>query len=143
MVICKLAITDEELNEAFRIRRCVFTNEQGIAEDRVFDNHDSNAIHVIARNDAFIVGTARVLLLSEKQAKIERMAVLASFRRRAIGKHMVQFIEDEMKNRAVKQIILHAQYDVMGFYQACGYAKTGKPFQEVGIKHIAMQKELD
>ena len=143
MVNCKLVTDEDELKEAYTVRAAVFTGEQGIPANIVFDDHDLIALHFVAQQDTLIVGTARVVLLNRKQAKVERMAVIASARRRGIGRQIMQFIEDEMEKRRVAQIILHARYDVADFYRSCGYRQAGGPFQEAGIKHIVMRKALD
>ena len=43
----------------------------------------------------------------------------------------------------MKTIVLHARHHAIGFYQKLGYAICSEPFEEVGIKHVIMQKELN
>ena len=70
------------------------------------------------------------------------MAVLRPFRRRGIGSRIVSFLNEELKNRQVEQVVLHAQYAVVAFYKSFGFEELGLPFVEDGIKHIKMQKWL-
>ncbi len=142
MIICSLVTTEQERDEAFCVRKEVFVKEQGISEALVFDANDDIALHVIARDNGCVVGTARILLLTERQAKVERMAVLSVSRRYGIGKKILQFMENELRRREIRQITLHAQYNTAVFYEACGFRESGKPFLEAGIKHILMKKEL-
>ena len=86
-----------------------------------------------------IIGTARVTLLAGNTTKIERMAVLKSFRRKGIGRGIVAFLKGELKSRQVKYTFLHAQQDAIAFYQSCGFQQRGTPFSEAGIKHIKME----
>ncbi|MCK5593546.1 GNAT family N-acetyltransferase [Candidatus Bathyarchaeota archaeon] len=51
-------------------------------------------------------------------------------------------MNEELKNRHVEEVVLHAQYSVVAFYKSCGFEELGLPFWEVGIKHIKMQKRL-
>ena len=138
----KLATSDSELDGAFAIRRQVFVEEQGISEDIELDEHDKEALHMVVKDGDRVIGTARVLFLDAGLAKIERMAILPPFRRRGIGKGIISFLSEELKNRQVEQVILHAQYAVVAFYKSCGFEETGSPFWEAGIKHIKMQKQL-
>ena len=138
----KITANDRELKEAFGVRKRVFVEEQGISEDLEFDNCDRKALHVVVTDAERVIGTARVIFLNANQAKLERMAVLRPFRRRGIGSRIVSFLDGELKNRQVEQVVLHAQYAVVAFYKSCGFEELGSPFVEVGIKHIKMRKWL-
>jgi len=138
----KLVAGDRELEGAFEIRRQVFVEEQGISEDLVFDEHDGEALHMVVKDGQRVIGTARVLFLADNQAKLERMAVLRPFRHKGIGKGIVSFLNEELRNRQLEQVVLHAQYGVVAFYKSCGFEELGLPFWEAGIKHMKMQKRL-
>jgi len=138
----KLVANDRELEEAFEVRRQVFVDEQGISDDLVFDGHDREALHMVVKDGERVIGTARVLFLADHQAKLERMAVLNPLRHKGIGKGIVSFLNEELRNRQLEQIVLHAQYGVVTFYKSCGFEELGMPFWEAGIKHIKMQKRL-
>jgi len=140
--IYKLVTSDSELEGAFAVRRRVFVEEQGISEDVELDEHDREALHMVVKEGDRVIGTARVLFLSPGLVKIERMAILQPFRRRGIGREIISFLNKELKNRQVEQVVLHAQYAVVAFYKSCGFEEIGSPFWEVGIKHIKMQKRL-
>ena len=138
----KLVTSGSELEGAFEVRRRVFVEEQGIPEDIELDEEDKEALHMVVKDGDIVIGTARVLLLSTGLAKIERMAILQPFRHRGIGGRIMSFLSEELRNRQVEQVILHAQYSVVDFYKSCGFEETGSPFLEVGIKHIKMQRQL-
>jgi len=138
----KLMASDTDLRKAFDVRRQVFVREQGISEGLVFDNHDRDALHVVVEDGERVIGTARVLFLADNQAKLERMAVIKSFRRKGIGRGIVSFVNEELRNRQVEQVVLHAQLGVVEFYKSCGFEVSGLPFWEVNIKHTKMQTRL-
>jgi len=138
----KLVDNESELKDAFRIRRRVFIIEQNIPPNLEYDEDDRTALHMLAKDRGKAIGTARVLFLSNNQAKLERLAVLKSFRGRGIGSEIISFLEKELKNQGVEKVMLHAQCRAIAFYKSCGFAETGTPFWEVGIKHIKMQKQL-
>ena len=138
----KLVTDDRELKGALEVRRQVFVHEQGVSEDIELDSRDGKALHMVVKDGERVIGTARVLFLANNQAKIERMAILKAFRGRGIGREILTFLNEELRNRQVEQAVLHAQCSVIGFYQSCGFEETGPPFCEAGIKHIKMQKKL-
>jgi predicted GNAT family N-acyltransferase len=135
----RLTAGGAELQAAFDLRRQVFVEEQGISGELEFDGLDDEAIHMIAVDGGKVVGTARVRLGADNQAKIERMAVAKSARRKGIGRGMVAFLIAECRAREMRHVILHAQHHVVPFYRSCGFEEVGEPFREAGIKHIGMQ----
>ena len=138
----KLVTGDVELQEAFEVRRQVFVREQGISEDLVFDGHDREALHVVVKDVESAIGSARVRFLGDKQAKLERMAVSKHYRRKGIGREMLLFLDTVWKDKQVQQVIIHAQLEIVPFYKLCGFDELGSPFQEAGIKHIKMRKQI-
>jgi predicted GNAT family N-acyltransferase len=138
----KLVTSDLELQEAFEVRRQVFVREQGISEDSVFDGHDREALHMVVKDGERVIGSARVQFLANNQAKLERMAILKRYRRKGIGREMLLFLDAILKDKQVQQVIIHAQLEVVPFYKLCGFDELGLPFQEAGIEHIKMRKQL-
>ena len=138
----KLVVSDRELKEAFEVRKRVFVEEQGISESLVFDDYDGEALHMVVEDGERVIGTARVLFLAANQAKVERMALLEPFRRKGIGRKIISFLDEELRNRQVQLVVLHAQSGVVAFYKSCGFDELGSPFWEAGIKHVKMQRRL-
>ncbi len=141
-LVYKLATSERELKEAFEVRKKVFVEEQGISEHLELDGHDSEALHTVVKDGKRVIGTVRVLFLATNQAKLERMAILKPFRRQGIGRGIISFLNEELRNRQITQIVLHAQYPVVAFYKSCGFVESGSLFFEAGIKHIKMQRRL-
>jgi len=138
----RLVTGGAELQKAFEVRRQVFVKEQCISEDLVFDEYDREALHVVVKDGERVIGSARVQFLVNNQAKLERMAVLNRYRRKGIGRKMLLFLDTVLRDKQVKQVIIHAQHDVAPFYKSCGFDQVGLPFQEAGIKHIEMHRQL-
>jgi predicted GNAT family N-acyltransferase len=138
----KLVTGGVELQEAFEVRRQVFVREQSISEDLVFDGHDREALHMVVKDGERVIGSARVQFLTDNQAKLERMAILERYRRKGIGKELLLFLDTVWKDKQVQQVIIHAQLEVVSFYKLCGFDELGLPFQEAGIKHIKMRKQV-
>lgn len=139
--IYRIVETEEELQGVNEVRRQVFVVEQQIAEYLVFENNeDTDEVNIAVMNEGGVIGTARVVFTADDTAKIERMAVLKSFRNRGIGKGIISFMNEELKRRKITRIVLHAQHQVIGFYKACGFHESGLPFEEAGIRHVKMER---
>ena len=121
------------------IRSAVFTEEQGIDPDIDFDGSDPQCLHVIAKNaTGSTVGTARMF----DDGHIGRMAVLQAYRRQGVGRAMMEALIAAAAKRGLQQVYLNSQVQVIDFYRALGFEKTGAPFMEAGIEHIRMQRQV-
>ncbi len=128
-------VEDEELEEAFSIRRAVFIEEQNVSEVIELDSFDNASTHILAFFKDKPVGTAR-WRTTEKGIRLERFAVLRKFRDMGIGKALVKFTIKHLDFH--KQIYLHAQDSVVAFYEMFDFQVKGELFSEAGIPHRLM-----
>ena len=128
--------------DAFLVRQQVFILEQGVPAELELDEFDSSAAHVLAYQDAHCIGTGRLVNLSAKQAQIGRMAVLAKFRGKGIGKQILQKLVDLSASQGVREIILHSQVSAIPFYEKLGFQAQGEVYEEAGIPHRNMMLTL-
>ena len=133
----------EGLSDAFAVRRAVFIEEQGVSEDEEMDGRDDEASHVVAYDGDRPVGTARLRTVEAGVGKVERVAVRAADRGEGVGRALMVAVESLAADRGVETLKLHAQTRVEGFYEKLGYETKSEVFQEAGIDHVAMVKELD
>jgi predicted GNAT family N-acyltransferase len=134
----------QELDEAFEIRREVFIVGQDCPEEEEFDDFDEEATHFIAYVKGEPAGTCRFRTTS-KGVKLERFAVLEKFRGEGIGKRLVQTVLGYLDKEDLEEgtlIYLHSQVAAMGLYTRFGFEKVGEMFDEVGIDHYEMQKKV-
>ena len=75
----------EEYDSVRSIRTEVFVNEQGVPSEVEFDNYDETAIHAVAYESDKIVGPGRLIIDTATDARIGRMAVNESSRRKGVG----------------------------------------------------------
>ena len=52
VVSTRIALTPDDRETCFTIRRLVFVAEQGVPLDAEFDEHDGTATHLLARGNA-------------------------------------------------------------------------------------------
>ena len=107
-----------------------------------FDNYDETAIHAVAYESDKIVGTGRLIIDTATDARIGRMAVNESSRRKGVGSQILAFLENTAKSNGIRHITLHAQHYVRDFYEENGYREQGETFVEAGILHVEMSKVI-
>ncbi|HEY9860901.1 MAG TPA: GNAT family N-acetyltransferase [Candidatus Obscuribacterales bacterium] len=125
------------------IRHLVFQVEQGVTPALDFDGLDSESQHIVASINGHAVGTTRLRHLDERTVKIERLAVLPEFRNQGIGRQIMEAtLELLTQSPQVKTVQLHAQLYIKDLYQKLGFVQVGDVFEEAGILHVKMQKQL-
>tara|TARA_B100001094_G_C18139353_1_gene776935 strand:- start:115 stop:546 length:432 start_codon:yes stop_codon:yes gene_type:complete len=131
----KTATTKKDKGKCFSIRRDVFVKEQNISKKIEFDDEKVGATYFIAQYNNIFVGTARYRF-TDLGIKLERFAVLKSYRNLGIGKELVLYILNSIKDK--KLIYLHAQESVIDFYSGLGFKRIGSQFFEAEIPHQKM-----
>ncbi|MUV88288.1 GNAT family N-acetyltransferase [Natronomonas sp. CBA1123] len=134
--------TDSELEDALAVRREVFIDEQGVPEHRELDGKDDEAIHFLATDEGTAVGAARMRAYDEATAKAERVAVVESHRGTGLGRALMETLETEAADRGYDAVVLHAQVPVVEFYERLDYEVTSEEFEDAGIPHREMRKQL-
>lgn len=124
-----------ELDAALQIRRTVFVDEQNVPEEIEVDEFEDEATHIIAVLDGEPVGTAR-WKLTASGIKLERFAVLPIHRGKGIGAVLVREVLDHVL--PAETVYLHAQEEVIPFYEQYGFETVGEKFEEAGITHRKM-----
>ncbi|MFO7725533.1 MAG: GNAT family N-acetyltransferase [Oceanipulchritudo sp.] len=74
--------------------------------------------------------------------QIRQMAVCSGCRGRGLGRFLLEGVEERLTGEGVRGVYLHARLEAEGFYGRLGYRRTGPGFEEVGIVHCRMEKEL-
>ena len=87
-IVIRVVKTKADFSSAMKVREIVFINEQQIDQSVESDGYDLNATHVIAESFGQTVGTGRIIKSADGEintARLGRMAVLDSFRRKGIA----------------------------------------------------------
>jgi predicted GNAT family N-acyltransferase len=143
------------LADAHAVRRAVFIEEQGVPEMVELDGLDDRASHVVAyvreETDEKTgegvaqadrpVGTAR-LRIKDGVAKPERVAVREEHRGAGLGRRLMDAIESIAREQGCDRASLHAQTSVEAFYHGLDYETTSGEFEQAGIPHVEMTKDL-
>ena len=136
-MIKKFTFENKALREkAFAIRHKVFVIGQNCPKDLEYEfEEESTHFLVIVNNKA--VATARHRK-TKKGYKLERFAVLASERGKGYGNHVLIAILKDLRDYA-GLIYMHAQEQVVPFYEKLGFKKEGGILEEAGIMHYKMK----
>ena len=124
------------------LRHEVFVLEQGVSVADEVDDRDGVALHLLATVDGAAMGTARMLFDGET-AKIGRVCVRKAARGTGLG---VALIEEAVvcagKRDGITKVKLGAQVHALGFYEALGFVAFGPVFDDAGIDHRDMLREI-
>lgn len=137
----KVISNKEDLEKAFSIRIEVFVEEQGVPLADEVDKYDDIAERILVYYDKKPVGTARWRVVDD-MGKLERVCVLAQYRKYGLGKVIVNSLEKIVEKNGLKKVKLHGQTKVAGFYEKLGYKQISDEFIEDGIKHVIFVKDL-
>lgn len=139
-------MTEADREKCFEIRRQCFVVEKNIPERLEIDDNDrpgSGYEHFLIYEDNKAVGTLRMHFNNNVVAILQRFCILSEYRRQGYGAYAMDFVEGYCVGKGIKKIRFDAQCEVVGFYEKCGYTVCSEEFEEVGIKHVKMQKKLD
>ena len=134
-----IAQTDD-LPACLAVRRVVFMEEQGVSEADEIDGLDPECLHLLASDDGAPVGTARIHFQGEI-AKVGRVCVLSSHRGRGLGADLIRAALRAAEGQA-RRAKLGAQVDALGFYEKLGFTATGPVYDDAGIPHRDMVRDL-
>ena len=125
------------------LRTEVFVHEQKVPADLEWDEADHTALHCVAVNRmGMVLATGRLLEHAPGVARIGRMAVKKQMRGTDLGRRVLHALMDAARERGDRQVLLHAQCSAEGFYRRSGFAQHGAVFEEAGIAHIEMVRDL-
>jgi predicted GNAT family N-acyltransferase len=124
-----------------RVRFTVFVDEQKVPPELEMDDRDTACLHWLARDSAGVaVGTVRLDI--EKDGKVGRLAVLAEARRGGVGRALMERLHESARDHGLTSVWCHAQTSAVAFYSRLGYRVISEPFDEAGIEHVTMARDL-
>ena len=127
-----------DANDLKAIRTTVFIEEQNVPVELEWDGLDSDCTHFIVRSNSKAIATARL----KPDGQIGRMAVLKPYRGLGIGSKLLNAVLTHATETSFAAVFLHAQIQVVGFYQQFGFISEGDEFMDAGIPHRAMYKKI-
>ncbi|MBX9762399.1 MAG: GNAT family N-acetyltransferase [Pseudomonadaceae bacterium] len=117
-----------------RIREIVFIAEQSVPAELEWDAEDADAVHFLALEGDYPIGTARLL----PDGHIGRVSVLKDWRGMNVGVTLIQTVLAEAEKRGLTQQMLSAQVHATAFYEKLGFAIVSDEYLDAGIPHVDM-----
>lgn len=78
------ATTEDQLQDAYAIRKKVFVEEQHVPLEIEIDDHENDSSHFVLYDENKPVGAGRFRILNGK-GKVERICILPSYRGKGAG----------------------------------------------------------
>jgi predicted GNAT family N-acyltransferase len=88
-----------------------------------------------------LIATAVLVPLGDEM-KMQRVVVREDLRNKRIGTKMMRFCEDLASRKNYRAMFCHARDSAVRFYLKIDYQEIGDYFDEDGIPHLKMSKDL-
>jgi predicted GNAT family N-acyltransferase len=140
-VIVKVVQNEQELEDAFSVRRTVFIDEQNVPVEEEIDQHEDEAIHFVSYHEGAPIAAGRFRVV-DGYGKVERICVLKEARKTGAGKAIMNKIESYALENDLHKLKLNAQTHAIPFYAGLGYEVVSEEFLDAGIPHKTMIKKI-
>ena len=138
MVKVREVTTEEDYQACLKIRRQVFIEGQQVPEEIEIDAYEKQAVHFLAFYEDKPVATGR-FRIKKGFLKFERIATLPEFRGKGIARALMLEMQKVGTERYPNYLpAMHAQAEVIPFYEKLGWVVVGERFVEADIQHQAM-----
>lgn len=138
----KIVTNDQELKDAYYVRKTVFVEEQKVPIEIEIDELESEATHFVLYDNNEPIGAGRFRVIDDGVGKVERICVINDKRKSGSGKAIMTKIEDYAKGEGIQKLKLNAQTHAIPFYDKIGYEVVSEEFLDAGIPHRTMMKEI-
>ena len=140
-IICRPAENRAELEECFLIRKKIFVDEQGLFTETDQDEHDAEAIHIVALYKDKIIGTVRIYEQKDNMWWGGRLAVEKKLRGRA-GRLLVQKAVEIIRGSNAKSFRAYIQLRNVSFFKNLKWKPIGEKVFLHGKLHLLMEAEI-
>lgn len=143
--IFKIAETDKELREYFRLRHEVFVGEQKIFPESDIDGYDRDGVHIVAVQEATgnVVGVVRCYRQEENTWVGGRLGSAPGFRNGRVAPNLVRLAVKTVKSRGCEKFFAYIQPQNVKFFERLGWKTVGELFPHHGMPHQLMEADLD
>lgn len=133
----------KEYKESVKLRSKILREPLGMKfteQELLEEKSQQHLVCVIKENIAAI---ALMKNLDKKTVKLRQFAVEPLLQGKGIGKELVKFFEQQATASGFSNIELNAREIAVPFYEKQKYKIDGEQFEEVGIPHFRMTKQIE
>ena len=139
--IIEITIDDPLYTEERQLRVKVLREPLGMPGGTEFFPFEIDSRHFLAMEEEHLLGCV-LFHPRPPTGKLFQMAVYPEYQGQGVGKLLVEHLEWEAINSGLTSVFCHARWEIHQFYVSLGYRAVGEEFEEIGIRHIEMAKEM-
>lgn len=142
MFIKQIYFGSNEYDQMLHLRNEVLRKPLGIQftpEELSKENED---FLIAAFEDGKITGCCMLIPRNKETVQLSQMAVQQNWQGKGVGKSLINFAENLVKNIGVHSVEMEARDSAIGFYEKFGYAIQGDGYIKVNTPHHLMKKIL-
>ena len=143
MTILNIAFATPEYDETVKLRYKILRKPLGrdFSEDQLAEEYAD--FHLAAyTNDWILRGCLVLTPKDDKVLKMRQVAVDDTVQQTGVGRQLVEASEAFGRANGFATMELNARHTAVPFYQKLNYDIVGEQFEEVGIAHFKMMKQL-
>jgi N-acetylglutamate synthase-like GNAT family acetyltransferase len=140
--IITITSSSPEYAEVFELRDEILRKPLGMSLKNDDLSRDHTDIILVGKHNGRVIVCLMLHHLDETQIQLRQMAVHTQWQGKGAGKQLVQAAEQLAAGKGYKTMVLHARKTALGFYSGMNYSTSGSEFEEVGIPHYIMLKDL-
>jgi len=142
MQIKEIEYDSFEYKKSIILRDKVLREPLGLYYTDDYLEQDKNQIILGSFDGREVVAVLLLQILNTSKIKMRQVAVKKDLQGQNIGSELIAHAENIAKDRDFKRIELNARIETIPFYQALGYHSISQEFEEIGIPHKQMFKNL-
>ena len=142
MQIQLINIHDDAYKQMQALRWRVLLEPIGVPRSYIDPEREKNDLLVAAFEKEEMIGCCILSNVDNNTIQLRQMAVDNDKQQSGVGRAIVSFAEELVREKGYSILMMHARDVVIPFYEKCGYCIAGDGFTEVGIPHHRMVKVL-
>ena len=143
MTILNISFATPEYDETVKLRYKILRKPLGrdFSEDQLAEEYAD--FHLAAyTNDWILRGCLVLTPKDDKVLKMRQVAVDDTVQQKGVGRQLVEASEVFGRANGFATMELNARHTAVPFYQKLNYDIVGEQFEEVGMAHFKMMKQL-
>ena len=124
MIFREIAYRSEEWVDAVRLRERILREPLGSKFSEEELNEERNHIHIAGFTEMELIATA-VLVPEGDYMKMQRVAVLETYRNKKVGAGILEFCESMARSNGARTMYCHARDSAVKFYAQNNYKEDG------------------
>lgn len=140
MTFTEIVHNSPEYQQTLALRERVLRIPLGLKLSDIDTDDEDQQLHFAIFDEWSLLACVVAKPLGSGAVKLRQMAVCPQQQGKGVGRHLLEFVEDALRQRGFQRIEMSARQSAIGFYEKLGYRTTGESYIEQGIPHIKMQR---